>query len=391
MELKALSISEISTYVTQIFEAEEMLHGIRIYGEVSGFTIVRGNAYFSLKDDNAILSCICFGADKYSNVKNGDQVVLTGSMKYYAKGGKLNFYATSIVPYGLGLIYQQFLLLKEKLSSEGLFDEIHKKPLPENIKKIGVVTSQTGAVIQDIINVSTRRNPAINIVLFPAKVQGVGAEKTIIDGIEYFDKTDVDVIIVARGGGSIEDLQPFNEESLARAVFACNKPLISAVGHETDYTIIDFVADLRAPTPSAAAELVTVDIMSEFNKVKRDKVRLFAAFENFIQDKLDYVVGNYEYMQDYIGQQCQDCKSKTLLFASKLKMLATKPYQEKLNDINLKLNSLNNLNPAQILMKGYSQAYKDGVVLTSKKHLQVNDEVEIAFADGKVKSKITEV
>ncbi len=392
MELKALSITEVSTYVTQIFDAEEMLHGIKIYGEVSGFSIVRGNAYFSLKDDNAILSCICFGAERYSNIKNGDQVVLTGSMKYYAKGGKLNFYATSIVPYGLGLIYQQFLLLKEKLEKEGLFSQEHKKPLPDNIKTIGVVTSKTGAVIQDIINVSTRRNPAINIELYPAKVQGDGAELTIIDGIEYFEnRPNVDVIIVARGGGSYEDLQPFNQENLARAVFNCSKPLVSAVGHETDFTIIDFVADLRAPTPSAAAELVTIDVLTEFAKVKRDKERLFAAMQNLLNNKLWQVQDNSQSLYDIVYDSVSEKKTNLLLSANKLAMLSTKIFESKENQIKLNLTALDNLNPAKLLLKGYSQVVKDGNVIASKKQLKVNDCVEINFGDGKVKSTIIEV
>lgn len=392
MELRALSITEISTYVTQIFDAEELLQDIQIYGEISGFSVVRGNAYFSLKDNNAILSCICFGIeDKNISVKNGDQVLLTGSVKYYAKGGKLNFYTTNITPYGLGAIYQQFLILKDKLSNEGLFDLSHKKPLPKIIKTIGVVTSSTGAVIQDIINVSTRRNPSINIVLYPAKVQGAGSEKTIIDGIKYLDKSDVDVIIVARGGGSYEDLQPFNNEELARVVYECNKPLISAVGHETDFTIIDFVSDLRAPTPSAAAELVTVDILNEYKKVKKDALRLVMAFENVVLSKLNGVVYNCNSISSAIENNLVSKKSDLMLFANKLNMLSDKPYKDPVNKINLGLNSLNNLNPTKILMKGYSQVYFNDKIVSSKKEIKVNDDVEIAFIDGKVKSKIISI
>ena len=189
MELRALSVSEISLYVTRIFEAEEMLHDVKIFGEISTFQIKNGIAYYTLKDANSIINCITFGAEKYSNIKIGDQVILTGSVSYYAKGGRLNFSAYSIVPYGQGEIYKQFLLLKEDLERAGYFAKEHKKPLPENIKKIGVVTSSTGAVIQDIINVSTRRNPGVNIELYPAKVQGAGADLTIIKGIEYFENS----------------------------------------------------------------------------------------------------------------------------------------------------------------------------------------------------------
>ena len=287
MGLRTLSVTEVSNYVANVFEAEEMLHDISVRGEVSGFQIKSGIAYFSLKDSNCIISCIAFGAEKFGEIKNGDDVLAVGTVRYYAKGGRLNFNVYKLEPYGMGDIYKQFLLLKEKLEKEGLFDIKHKKPLPENIKTIGVVSSSTGAVIHDIIDVSTRRNPSINIKLFPAKVQGEGADLTIIDGLEYFENTDVEVVIVARGGGSYEDLQPFNSEALARKVYECNKVIVSAVGHETDYTIIDFVADLRAPTPSAAAEIVTQDVLVLRQNIENLRYDLVSNFENLVNKKLE--------------------------------------------------------------------------------------------------------
>ncbi|MFQ6773404.1 MAG: exodeoxyribonuclease VII large subunit, partial [Clostridia bacterium] len=263
------SVKEISNYIKQVIDAEAVWNNILVMGEVSSYNVTRGIAYFNIKDEDSLLSCVLFNAEKYGPVKIGDKVLLRGSVKYYVKGGRLSFNAISLQQYGQGELYQKFLQLKEKLTNEGLFDESHKKPLPQDIKRVGVVTSRTGAVIRDIINVSTRRNPMIDIVLYNAQVQGVCAVEQIIDGIKFFDQYDpVDVIVVARGGGSIEDLQPFNEEAVARAVYECNKPLVSAVGHETDFTIIDFVADLRAPTPSAAAELVTTDMSGVVAKLK---------------------------------------------------------------------------------------------------------------------------
>ena len=234
MEQKAISVSQLSGYIKGIFEAEELLHNIMVYGEISGLSILRGNAYFSLKDEEAILSCVFFGADE-KNLKNGDLVVVTGTPRYYVKGGKLNFNVYKVEPFGVGELFKKFLETKERLAKEGFFDEDRKKEIPKDIKRIGVVTSEMGAVIQDIINVTTRRNKSIDIVLYPARVQGDGADKDIIEGIKFFENYNVDVIIVARGGGSFEDLMPFNSEELARVVFECTKPLISAVGHDRLY------------------------------------------------------------------------------------------------------------------------------------------------------------
>ncbi len=391
MELRALSVSEVSFYVAKIFEAEEMLHDIKIFGEISTFQIKNGIAYYTLKDSGSIINCITFGAEKYSDIKIGDQVLLTGSISYYAKGGKLNFSAYSIVPYGQGEIYKQFLLLKDELEKAGYFAKEHKKPLPENIKKIGVVTSSTGAVIQDIINVSTRRNPGINIVLYPAKVQGAGADITIIKGIEYFENTDVDVVVVARGGGSYEDLQPFNSKLLAEVVYKANKVIVSAVGHETDFTIIDFVADLRAPTPSAAAELVTKDIFSELKKIEKDKIRLYKAFDDLVSEKMCMVQDCYESMLDNLLNNVEGKSAKLKLALNKLAMLDKKIYEEKENNIKNNESLLINLNPIKILMKGYAQLSKESKVVASAKNLSIGDEVDIALADGKAKSTITDI
>ena len=255
-----LSITQLNNYIKSIFEAEIMLQNICVYGEVSSYNVSNGIAYFNLKDENGLLACVLFGANNFTAPKIGDMVLIRGSMNYYAKGGKLSFNAYSIMPYGKGLLYEKFLELKARLEAKGMFAIEHKKDIPTRVKRIGVVSSPTGAVIRDIIDVTHRRNDTIDIVLYPVRVQGVGAEHEIATGIHFFSEyPDVDVIIVARGGGSIEDLEPFNTEIVANAVFDCKKPLVSAVGHETDFTIIDFVADLRAPTPSAAAELVAWD------------------------------------------------------------------------------------------------------------------------------------
>ena len=219
-----ISVTQFSTYVRQIFNAEELLHNILIYGEVSGWNMSRGTAYFNLKDADALLPCVRFGADALDYVpKEGDMVVVRGSPNYYVKGGRFSFVVTTIKAYGLGVLYQQFLELKAKLEKEGLFSPERKKSLPKNIKRVGVVTSETGAVIQDIIDVTRRRNPMLDIVLYPAKVQGVGAEATIVQGIKELDKRDVDVIVIARGGGSLEDLSCFNTEIVEIGRASCRE------------------------------------------------------------------------------------------------------------------------------------------------------------------------
>ena len=300
MAFKPITVSQVSQYVKQIFDAEELLHGICVVGEISGWSYLRGTSYFTLKDENSAISCVCFTADKFNDFKNGDSVMVVGSVKYYTKTGKLNFNAIKIEPYGENVLYQKFLELKKSLEDKGYFLPECKKPIPKQIKRIGVVSSEGGAVIQDIINIRTRRNPAIDIVLYPVKVQGVGAENEIAHGISVLDNYNVDVIVVARGGGSFEDLAPFNTEIVADAVFYCKKPLVSAVGHETDYTIIDFCSDLRAPTPSAAAELLCPDVSARKNKYLTMCKSFLTNMKRFFQYKVDILNVNAENLiKDY--------------------------------------------------------------------------------------------
>jgi exodeoxyribonuclease VII large subunit len=312
---------------------------------------------------------VLFDALKFESPKLGDKVVVTGSPGYYAKGGKLNFNATKLETYGLGEIFKKFLQLKEKLEQEGLFDNKYKKPLPKMPKRIGVVSSATGAVIEDIINVVTRRNNQIDIVLYPVKVQGEKAEFEIANGISFFSSYNVDVIIVARGGGSLEDLQPFNTEVVARAVFECAKPVVSAVGHETDVTIIDFVSDLRAPTPSAAAELVVADYVSEVEKLKALTNRLvFSKTQKILvlETKLKNNVNNlYYFLQNIIVAQ-----------ESKIELL---------------LSGLSKLNPANILIKGYAKLEVEGKPVNSIKQLSVNKEFTARMKDGKIKAIVKSI
>lgn len=386
MNEKPISVTQLNTYIKNIFDAEELLHGIKIYGEVSGFSVSRDIAYFNLKDDKSILTCVCFDFFKFNGLKNGDQVILTGSPNYYVKGGKLNFNVTKIEPYGQGDLFLQFLKLKETLEKEGLFDPKNKKPIPKKIKKIGVITSQTGAVIQDIITIAHRRNPFVEIVLYPSKVQGNGADLEIISGLKYFDKTDVDVIIVARGGGSMEDLSPFNSEKLAREVFATNKVVVSAVGHETDFTIIDFVSDLRAPTPSAAAELLVYDLSSTLDRILRNKFRLIRSFNtiiNQLENRLHIISNKFTYLaQQKIYKATTSLENYKKDLAKAINdLIIQKTYQLSYNENNLK-----RLNPKHILNIGYAKLEREGIGLSSVNEIDEH-EFSVILKDGQFVAK----
>ena len=372
----ALQVSQINKIIKDIVDNEIILESVKVIGEISSFSITRGTAYFVIKDAESMLSCVMFNCRSTFNI--GDSVVVQGSIKYYSKGGKLSLNCYSIEHSGLGELFQKFVELKAKLQSEGLFDEAYKKPIPSYIKRVGVVTSKTGAVIQDIINVRTRRNPNLDIVLFDAQVQGIFAKRQIIEGINFFSEyEDIDCIIVARGGGSIEDLQPFNEEELARAVFNCKKPIISAVGHETDFTIIDFVADLRAPTPSAAAELVTFDSFELKNTIKFYQDKITNSVKNIVIDhqlilndtlsKIDYLMNNY----------MSSLKTKINSYMSSIDYSIENIVQNTSYRVNMCLNTLDNLNPAKIMSKGYSVVKKEGIFQKDYSNLKISDIITI--------------
>lgn len=262
------TVSQVAKFIFDVFEAETYLHNICIYGEVSGYKISQNHAYFTLKDENCQIQCSCFNYRKTYVPKDGETVIIKGSPNFYQKGGRLSFVVDFIEPRGKGDLFLKIEELKRKLKEEGLFEETYKKSIPTYCKTVGVVTSKTGAVIRDINTTIRRYNKSIDIILYDAKVQGVGAVEEMIDGITALDKLNLDAIIIARGGGSVEDLMPFNDERLARAIFNAVTPIISAVGHETDFTICDFVADKRSATPTAAAELVAYSQSEQIGNLK---------------------------------------------------------------------------------------------------------------------------
>ncbi|MCR5154267.1 MAG: exodeoxyribonuclease VII large subunit, partial [Lachnospiraceae bacterium] len=264
------TVSQINKYINRIFKDDAFLKNVYVKGEVSNCKYHdSGHIYFTLKDGASQISCVMFAGRRAGisfRLENGFNVMVYGSIETYEAGGVYQIYASQITRDGIGKLYEEYEALKKKLEAEGLFLREHKKPIPQFVKRVGVVTARTGAAVRDIIQISARRNPYVQLILYPAKVQGEGSAKSVIDGIKYMDGK-VDVIIVGRGGGSIEDLWAFNEECVARAIYDCETPVISAVGHETDTTIADYVSDLRAPTPSAAAELAVFDINTLYVKL----------------------------------------------------------------------------------------------------------------------------
>ncbi len=370
MPLSTLTVTQYNTYIKQIFDAEELLHNIKIVGEVFGISKTRNAIYFSLKDETSAINCVSFISQIFDNFEEGSKITVTGSPNYYIKGGRLSFVVNKAEKFGQGELYMQFLMMKDKLEKEGLFDAKNKKPIPKDVKTIGVITSKDGAVIHDIYSVCSRRNPSVNIAIYPTKVQGKNAEEEIAKAIEDLSNFDkIDVIVVARGGGSMEDLSAYNTERVARATFACNKPIISAVGHETDFTIIDFVSDLRAPTPSAAAELLTEDV----SKRRTQFENLLFSFKNNI-DKISFE----------LTAKLQTAKENYVKNVDML--LRDREYELALLD-----KTLIGLDPKAILKRGYAKVEQNGKVVDKAKDIVLSSKLDILFYDGKVVAKPEEV
>lgn len=373
---RVLQVSQINKLIKDIIDNEFILENKKIAGEISSFSITRGTAYFVIKDSESMLNCIMFNCRQ--EFKVGDNVIVEGSIKYYPKGGKLSLSVYAIELAGLGELYKNFLEMKEKLEKEGLFDVEHKKPIPSYIKRVGVVTSRTGAVIQDIINVRNRRNPNLDIVLYDAQVQGILAKEQIIKGIKFFSNYDaVDCIIVARGGGSLEDLQPFNEEEVARAVYNCEKPIISAVGHETDFTIIDFVSDLRAPTPSVASELVAFDVEEAKNTLNYYENRLVKAVKENIINQEIALRENMGIIENIIKDKFHLIKLRLINTTNNMKNHMNDIIKNATYRVSLALNTLDNLNPARVLNKGYSMINRDGEYQKDYKKINIGDKINV--------------
>lgn len=394
MKYNAVTVTQLNKYLKDRFDEDENLNAILVKGEISNFkNHYTGHLYFTLKDENSLIKCIMFKsyAEKLTfKPKDGMKVMVFGTVSVFERDGVYQIYAKSMMEDGIGDLHEQFEQLKAKLEKEGLFEQSHKKIIPLYPNVIGVLTSQTGAVIRDIINVSTRRNPNVYIKLLPVPVQGKGAAEKIVKAINLMNENKLcDVIILARGGGSLEDLWPFNEEIVARAIFASEIPIISAVGHETDFSISDFVADLRAPTPSAAAELAVPNIKDVITKLKEYENRQKIALSR----KLQIMKLRYEKCinSKAFKMPLQRINEKYMLIDIKVKQLEgyiTKRYiKEKSKTLNL-LTKLDGLSPLKTLTRGYGIITLNGKTIKSVKNLNKEDEINIKLYDGTVNAKI---
>lgn len=397
MKIKPISVTELNKYVKDKVSADEFLNSIYVMGEISNFKHhYTGHMYFTLKDENSLIKCVMFKtATATLNFvpKDGMKVNVLGSVGVYERDGVYQIYVQAMQEDGLGNLYTKYEQLKEKLSLEGLFDEKHKKKIPLMPKVIGVLTSNTGAVIRDIINVSTRRNPNVYIRLLPIPVQGEGAGNKIANAIQLMnEKKLADVIILGRGGGSIEDLWPFNEEIVARAIYESEIPIVSAVGHETDFTIADFVADLRAPTPSAAAELVVSDIDDLKNSIELYQKRLKASLKRktqLMRLKLDKYINSSVYRNPY--QKTNNYYLEIDRLTKKMENIINKKIKDLKMHFSNEVTKLEVLSPLKTLSRGYCIAERDNMIISNVKKLEKNMEIDLRFQDGIAKSKIINV
>lgn len=390
-EIKSITVSQLNNWIHNVFVAEELLHNIVVLGEVSGFKISGPHAYFTLKDSGAAIAVNDFSYRSRYIPKEGEQVFIKCNVDFYAKNGKLSLNVIDIIPNGEGALAVKLAKLKTKLESEGYFDITKKKPLPPYPKRVAVITSKTGAVIRDIITTTRRYNPIIDLVIYDCRVQGEGAEKELANAIKIVDELHYDCIIIARGGGSLEDLLPFNTEEIVHAIYNAKTPIISAVGHETDFTFSDFAADVRAATPTAAAELVAysvidlqqyyLDIINKLNKLLLNKIDLATKNYTISYTKLknsfnNYYLNNMNYAKNQLTKMnnCIDNILRTSQF--NLEKLITK---------------LDLTNPTTIFKKGYMFTQINDKIVKSIKDVSVGDQVNLKSYDGEAVAKILEV
>ncbi len=394
MNIEPISVSDLNKYVKDMVAEDEFLNNVFVKGEISNFKHhYTGHMYFTLKDDKSLIKCIMFKSSTATLTfmpKDGMKVNVLGTVSVFERDGVYQIYCKAMQEDGVGDLYAKYNELKNKLEEEGLFDEAHKKQIPFMPKVIGVLTSQTGSVIKDIINVSTRRNPNVYIRLFPVPVQGEGAGEKIARAIKIMnEKKLADVLILARGGGSLEDLWPFNEEVVARAIYESKLPIISAVGHETDFSISDFVADLRAPTPSAAAELAVTDVFD-----LEDRIHLYEKrFKILLNRKLEFMKLRYE--------KCMNSKAFTnpkqkvndeYIRIDNLIKEIEKGIKEKVHDCKIKsielMTRLDTLSPLKTLSRGYCMTEYEGKIIKSKKDLKKDMQLNVRYTDGDAKVKV---
>lgn len=388
------SVGQVNRYVRNMFTQDYILKKIYVKGEVSNCKYhPSGHIYFSLKDETGLLSCVMFAGQRRGlafRMKDGDRVVVGGAVDVYERDGRYQMYAREITLEGAGALYERFLALKAELEEMGMFAPEYKQPIPRFIQKLGVVTAPSGAAVQDIRNISLRRNPYLQIILYPALVQGDGAADSIVQGIRMLDEAGVDTIIVGRGGGSIEDLWAFNEEKVARAIFECCTPIISAVGHETDFTIADFAADLRAPTPSAAAELAVDDFAQVMHTLDNYRER----FRRDMRERIEYQkvrLEQYKLRLKYLSPESRLRDNRQILadYDDALRSAMKNKLQQYRHRLGIYLERYQGMSPLAKLNQGYSfVADQDGRGITSVEQVKLGDRVEISVTDGVIRAEV---
>lgn len=413
-----ISVSEVNYYIKDLFEQDRNLAGIRVKGEASNVKYhSSGHIYFTLKDAGSALSCVMFAGNRAAGLKfrleEGQSIICAGSISVYEKTGTYQLYARKIERDGIGLLYEKYELLKTELEERGYFAKEHKKPIPKFPKRVGIVTAATGAAIQDICNISARRDPYVQLILYPAKVQGEGAAATIVRGIKRLDGLGLDTIIIGRGGGSIEDLWAFNEECVAEAVYEAKTPVISAVGHETDFTIADFVSDLRAPTPSAAAELAVPDIKSilerldsyaeDFSECLHGRIRLLKSITETYRQKIlkasplaktaerkAALVSIREKLDLYMAGRVAKGKNAVESYKDKLYFeMKTRLASEKTR-LSVYAERLEGASPIKKIASGYAYVENEsGTAVTGIGDVSPGDSLKVNVSDGVIFTTVT--
>lgn len=391
------TVKQVNSYIKNMFKQDFLLNSVSVKGEISNCKYhTSGHIYFTLKDADAALSVIMFASQAARlafKLKDGMSVVVSGRVDVFDVAGKYQLYANTVQQEGIGELYQKFEQLKQYYEDMGYFAKEYKRPLPAFTRKLGVVTSKTGAAVQDIMNISKRRNPYIQIVLYPAYVQGEHAKQSIVRGITRLDKMGLDCIIVGRGGGSIEDLWAFNEPEVVEAVFNASTPVISAVGHETDFTLTDFVADMRAPTPSAAAELAVTEVAAVENRIYEYERRLKQQIMYSLSAKRDYLE-RLKLQMEYLNpvNQIYDKRQRLMNMEDKLNMLIKRCAAENRNRLRLYASKLEGLSPLKKLDMGYGYIENsEGNRIVSAGQVSSDDEITVYLKDGSIRSKVIEV
>ena len=398
MKNKVFSVTQINTYIKRMFQSDYALRRISIKGQVSNCKYhSSGHIYFSLKDEGSQISCVMFANARYDGLKfeleDGQEVVVDGNISVYERGGSYQLYAQEIRLNGIGELYVAYEMLKQKLYEEGLFDHEKKKPIPKNPKKIGVVTARTGAAIHDIISTAKRRNPYVQLILYPAKVQGDGASDTIVAGIKALDQYGVDIIIVGRGGGSIEDLWAFNEEKVARAIYEAQTPIISGTGHEVDTTIADYAADLRAATPTAACELAVPDIREVMEGITNREYTLRTLLKQVVRR---YQMKLQQYQITIVNFDPRFQLQEQKMHLAELEEQIHAVMKNKMTDYQHKLElytkELHGLSPTAKLINGFGYIEgSNGEPVTSVKKVMEGDQISLTISDGTIITKAEQI